>query len=346
MAQPPTRSILGVVVTLARVIAAAWLVITLLACCTSRTVMQSGLVPFAEPPPPPSSHAAADVAASASGLAFVEPEEVADNLGHYVPAAQVHIAGMLRPVRGVTLRPTGMLAIPSGATPLRPDLIAQPDLPSFALGVDVGYTIGDEDDPLFVRPHFGPVLAGLATRVADPWPGPSGGSEIGWMILVQGGLDLGYWVTPEVLLLAGVDVRNTPRVEALVSSCDSTTPFVDFGDASVTARVSAEVELTNDIALFASVAVPALASGYGPFPILSFGARLSAGEARHGLVRRRVQLARPPRESTPAEEAAAERLADPRLPTDDEHDDARRQQDAGCPGGPCANVGAFDASMP
>lgn len=312
MAQVSARAFLRVIVTLSRVIAAAWLVVTLLACCTSRTVMQSGLVPFAEGPPPPSSHGAADVAASVSGLAFVEPEEVADSLGHYVPAAQVHIAGMLRPVRGLTLRPTGMLAIPSGATALRPGLIAAPDLPSFTIGVDVGYTIGDEDDPIFLRPHAGPVLAGVATRVDDPWAGPNAGAEIGWMIVAQGGLDLGYWVLPQLLLMASVDIRNTPRVQAIVDSCDTSAPFVDFGDADVTVRASAEVDVNDDVALFAAVAIPALATGYDPFPILSFGARLSSGEGRHGLVRRQPRLARPPRESTPEEEAAAESLADPR----------------------------------
>lgn len=206
-----------------------------------------------------------------------------------------------------------MLAIPNGATALRPGLIPAPDLPSFAVGLDVGYLFGDEDEPFFFRPHLGPVLAGVATRLSDAGSGADLGSDLGWMVVVQGGLDVGYWITPEVLLLAGVNVRNTPRVDASVAVCEGSPAFLSFGDVSATARLSGEVEVTNDVAFFAAIAIPAVATGYDPYPILSIGARLSAGEGRHGLARPRPRVAQT--ESTPDEESAAEALADPRGPT-------------------------------
>lgn len=291
--------------TAASIAAGGWLVLVLLACCTSRQVMQAGLVPFAEPMPPPSSHGSSDIVASASGLTFLEPDEAPRNLGHYVPASQVHLAAMLRPIPGLMIRPMGMLAIPTGASPLQTGLLAGPTAPSFGLGVDIGYVFGDEREPFLVRPHVGAMFAGLATQISDPGGTPAY-SDLAVMGVVEGGLDLGYWVTPWLLVMGSVDLRNGPTLPASAeaSSCGQGPPFVAFGDVAVTPRISAEVEVQRGFGIFAGVAVPALGSPYASYPIVSVGLRASFGEGMRGMRRQRTPSGR---ESTPEEEAEAER---------------------------------------
>ncbi|MDQ3031754.1 MAG: hypothetical protein M3Y87_05000 [Myxococcota bacterium] len=288
---------------LAHLAACAWLLIVLLACCTSREVMQSGIVPFSEPLAPPTSHGSGDLYAGASGLTYLEPSDEGAELGHYVPAGQINLVGSLRPIAGLVLRPVGLLAVPSGASPISSGLLPAPTAPSFGGGIDVGYTWGDEDVPYLVHPHVGVLVTGIAMTVQDPSAGAQPFARVGWMAVIEGGVDVGYWVTPELLVLGSIDVRNGPRVERSVVACDGDEPpYTGFGDFTLNGRVSAELEITRGFGVVAGVGFPVIGSPFTSYPIVSLGLRGTFGDARQGFRRSRAGA----REPTPDEEAAAE----------------------------------------
>ncbi len=271
--------------------------LALQACCSVRTVQQSGLVAFPEPIPPPSSHGAGDVYVGGSALTQVEGSDTTPGFGHYVPRGQLNLAASLRPIAGLTIRPLGLVALPSGAVPLESVSLDQPDAPSFMLGVDVGYTIGDEDEPLMLRVHGGTGAMGIAMRVEDPIGAPES-STLGWMAVLIGGVDVGMWVTPWMLVAASVDARNTPSVPNAVTACTNVDPpFTEFGMFTLNARASVEFEVTSGIGVVAGVGFPLFGSPYASYPIVSLGLRGSFGDARRGLRPRREEPAsekRPP----------------------------------------------------
>lgn len=269
---------LTVALTVTRGLVGGWLLLLALACCTSRAVLQSGVVPLSEPAPPPTSHGGGDLYAAASGLTFMEPTEEL-NAGHYVPAAQLNLAGTFRPHRGITLRPMAVMALPTNATPLDPNGIENPNRLSVSGGLDFGYVFGSERTAYMVRPHVGVALLGVAMLIQDP-AGTFSYPDIGWMAIVEGGLDGGYWVTPWLLIQGGVDVRNAPRVPAVVAACyGDDPPFVDWGAFALNVRVAAEVEIDHTASIVAAVSVPAVGNPYEPYPILTLGVRGILGEA-------------------------------------------------------------------
>jgi hypothetical protein len=271
--------------------------LALLGCCNARTLTQSGLVPFSEPDPPPTSHGSADVYAAGSGLTHLDATGAATS-GDYVPAGQLHVGAMFRPVGGLMIRPMGMLAFADGAGSVgtgstlgaagAPGVrLDAPSTQSFALGFDVGYMLGDESRDYVFRPHVGVSALGIGARVSDPATSPFT-SELGWMAVIAGGLDLGTWVTPWLLLMGSVDLRNMPDLPSSVTACvGQTPPFVSFGAFTVTTRVSAEVEITDGFSVFAGVAFPTYGSTYSAYPIVTGGVRGSFGDGRLGLVRHR-----------------------------------------------------------
>ena len=278
--------------TIGRVFSAGWLLLLLLACCTSRTITQAGLVPFSEPDPPPSSHGAGGVVVSGSGLTELDARGDVTN-GDYVPAGQLHIGGMLRPIAGLMIRPMGMLAFASGAGSVGtgmapggvsgPTPLAPPDGPSFGLGVDLGYMLGDESTGYLVHPHVGAFGVGLSSRFADPAGAPPQSSVAG-MGVVEGGIDLGYWVTPWLLLMGSLDMRNMPAFPSQVTTCaGNDPPFVGFGTFTMTTRLSFEVQVTEGFGFFAGAAIPAYGSPFASYPILTGGLRGSFGDGRVGL---------------------------------------------------------------
>lgn len=249
-----------------------------LAGCAGRAVLQSALVPLAEPAPPPTSHGAGDVYAAASGLSFFAPTGEPD-LGHHVPAAQLHVAATVRPRSGWTLRPLAVLAIPEGATPLALDIGLRPREPSVSAGLDVGYVIGSERTGYLVRPHVGIAVLGVAMRIEDP-EGTSPHRDLGWMAVIEGGLDGGYWVASWLLLTAGIDLRNAPRVPSRIALFDGDEPpVVRFGAFALAVRVAAEIELEHAVGIVLAASVPALGSPFEPYPILTLGLRAIFGDA-------------------------------------------------------------------
>lgn len=268
-----------------------------LGCCNARTVTQSGLVPFSEPDPPPSSHGSGDVYASGSGMTRLDATGSATS-GDFVPAGQLHIGGMFRPVGGLTIRPMGMLAFSSGAgsvgtgttmgsTGMPGVSLDGPRTQSFALGLEFGYVLGDEAREYLVRPHIGVSALGIGAQVSDPI-GSGSSSMLGWMAVVAGGLDLGYWLTPWLLVIGSVDVRNMPDLPSSVSTCiGDDPPYVNFGNLTVTTRVSAEVEIVPGFGVFGGIAFPTYGSPYASYPILTGGVRGSFGDGRTGMRRTR-----------------------------------------------------------
>jgi len=104
------------------------------------------------------------------------------------------------------------------------------------------------------------------------------------MGIVEGGLDLGYWVEPWLLLMGSVDMRNMPAFPSMIAACaGSSPPFVDFGTFTLTTRASFEVEVVPGLGLFGSIAIPTYGNPYASFPILSGGIRGSFGDGRAGL---------------------------------------------------------------
>jgi hypothetical protein len=269
-----------------------------LGCCNSRTVTQSGLVPFSEPDPPPSSHGSGDVYASGSGLTRMDATGSATS-GDYVPAGQLHIGGMFRPAYGLTIRPMGMLAFSSGAgsvgtgatmatTGLPSVPLDAPTSQSFAIGVELGYVLGDEGHEYLVRPHIGVSALAIGAQVSDP-VGTASSSMLGWMGVVAGGLDLGYWLTPWLLVMGSVDLRNMPELPSSVTTCfGNDPPYVNFGNLTITTRISAEVEITPGFGVFGGVAFPTYGSPYTAYPILTGGVRGSFGDGRTGMRRTRT----------------------------------------------------------
>lgn len=265
----------------------------LVGCCTTREVVQSGIVPFAEPLPPPSSHGSGDIYAGGSGLIYLEPSGSGTELGHYVAAGQLQVAGSLRPIAGFQLRPVGMVAIAEGASPVGPGLIERPSAPTFGAGVDLGYTFGDEDDWYLVRPHMGGMVSGIAMG----WQDPAGGNSVfgtGWTGIVEGGIDLGWWATGELLIIGSLDARNAPVVpRSVIAGCESP-PFTRFGELSMSARIGVEVEPVRGFGLFAGLSFPVFGSPYVAYPSLAIGVRTTFGDARQGFRRSRIEPADAP----------------------------------------------------
>jgi hypothetical protein len=276
-----------------------------LGCCNTRTIMQSGLVPLSEPDPPPSSHGSGDLYASGTALTHLESTGDASS-GGYVPAGQIHVGGMLRPIAGLMIRPMGVLAFADGAgamgtgtaptgmgTALAP--LTPPRTASFAAGVSFGYMLGDEDDVYVLHPHVGIYGVGIQAMVSDPAGIPAEAHYAG-MAMVAGGLDIGIWAAPWLLLMASADVRNLPSVPSSVTACvGDSPPFVGFGDATLTMRLSGEVVIAPGVSLFGGIAFPTVGVTYQAWPILTGGIRGTFGDGRDGLRRRRD----PPPENDP-----------------------------------------------
>lgn len=276
-----------------------------LGCCNARTVTQSGLLPFSEPDPPPTSHGAGELYVAGSGLTrFESTDGGSASSGGYVPVGQLHFGAMLRPRDGFMIRPMAMVAFHDGAQPLGDGTATPPPgtigigsatsarlvLPqgtSFSAGFDLGYMIGDESTIYLVHPHVGVRVAGISVAVSDPI-GSTPHEHTGATPIVEGGLDLGAWVTPWLLLVGSADVRNMPAVASFVTACvEEQPPFLGFGSATLTMRISAEVEIVPGLGFFAGITFPVAGNPYVSYPILGGGLRGTFGDGRDGLVRHR-----------------------------------------------------------
>jgi hypothetical protein len=279
-----------------------------LGCCNARTVTQTGLIPFAEPDPPPSTQGAASVFASGSGLTHLDATGEPTS-GGYTPVGQIHVGVTLRPRAGFTISPRGMAAFSDGAAPSASGtppttamVLPSPGAPrttTIGFGLEFGWTFGDERVDYLVRPHLGINALVVGSVVSDPAPGAAPQTESGWMAVLSGGLDLGYWLTPWLLVVGGIDLRNTPTMASTVTACvGDAPPFLDFGDFTVTTRVSGEILITPDLGLFGGVAIPTYGSPYASYPILTGGVRGTFGEGATGLApgQRNAVVGEPARE--------------------------------------------------